>query len=93
MGLVQKTQDNVDRRRISLAITEKGKELLRSLAPYQREINDVEFSCLTKEKFQLLSTIMEDLIACGDKAVALQRYKSTIERDSQVPHFGLHHLA
>jgi hypothetical protein len=27
---------------------------------------------------------MENLIACGDKAVALQRYKSTIKDDSQV---------
>ena len=33
LGLVQKTQDNIDRRRISLAITEKGKELLRYLCP------------------------------------------------------------
>jgi DNA-binding MarR family transcriptional regulator len=82
LGLVQKTQDNIDRRRISLA--EKGKELLRRLAPYQREINDVEFACLTKEQFQLLSTIMEDLIDCGDKAVALQRYKLTIKDDSKV---------
>jgi DNA-binding MarR family transcriptional regulator len=84
LGLIQKTQDNIDRRRISLAITEKGKELLRQLAPYQREINDVEFACLTKEQFHLLSTIMENLIDCGDKAVALQRYKSTIKGDSKV---------
>ena len=35
LGLVEKTQDSVDRRRISLAITEKGKALLRKLAPYQ----------------------------------------------------------
>ena len=84
LGLIQKTQDNIDRRRISLAITEKGKELLRRLAPYQREINDVEFACLTKEQFHLLSTIMENLIDCGDKAVALQRYKLTIKDDSKV---------
>jgi DNA-binding MarR family transcriptional regulator len=84
LGLIQKTQDNIDRRRISLAITEKGKELLRRLAPYQREINDVEFACLTKEQFHLLSTIMENLIDCGDKAVALQRYKQTIKDDSKV---------
>jgi DNA-binding MarR family transcriptional regulator len=76
LGLIEKTQDSVDRRRISLALTEKGKDLLRQLAPYQREINDVEFSCLSKEQFQALSKILEDLIGCGDKAVALQRYKT-----------------
>jgi DNA-binding MarR family transcriptional regulator len=32
LGLVEKTQDSVDRRRISLVISEKGKFLLRSLA-------------------------------------------------------------
>ena len=46
---------------------------------HQREINDVEFGCLTREQFLLLSTIIENLIDCGDKAVALQRYKSTIK--------------
>jgi MarR family transcriptional regulator, organic hydroperoxide resistance regulator len=81
LGLVEKTQDSTDRRRISLAVTDKAKELLRRLAPYQREINDVEFSSLTKEKFQILSEILEDLIAGGDRAVALQRYKSSIDND------------
>jgi MarR family transcriptional regulator, organic hydroperoxide resistance regulator len=57
--------------------------LLRRLAPYQREVNDIEFGCLTRGRFQLLSAIIEDLIDCGDKAVALQRYKSTI-KDSKV---------
>jgi DNA-binding MarR family transcriptional regulator len=84
LGLVDKKPDTVDRRRISLAITEKGKDLLRQLAPYQREINDVEFACLGKDRFQLLSAIMEELIACGDKAVALQRYKTSIETGSKV---------
>jgi MarR family transcriptional regulator, organic hydroperoxide resistance regulator len=79
LGLVEKTQDHIDRRRITLAITDKGKALLRRLAPYQREVNDVEFGSLTREQFQLLSTILENLIDCGDKAVALQRYKSTIK--------------
>jgi len=84
LGLVEKMQDSVDRRRISLVITEKGKFLLRSLAPYQREINDVEFSSLSKEKFQVLSQILEALIASGDEAVALQRYKASIKNDSKV---------
>jgi DNA-binding MarR family transcriptional regulator len=84
LGLVEKTQDSVDRRRISLLTTEKGKSLLRKLAPYQREINDVEFGSLGKEEFQFLSKILEDLIVSGDEAVALQRYKSSIKDDSKV---------
>jgi DNA-binding MarR family transcriptional regulator len=76
-GLVDKAQDPADRRRIALAITEKGKALLRRLAPFQREINDVEFAALTREQFRLLSRTVEDLIGCGDRAVALQRYKQS----------------
>jgi DNA-binding MarR family transcriptional regulator len=84
LGLVEKTQASVDRRRISLVITEKGKFLLRSLAPYQREINDVEFGPLSKGDFEFLSRILEALINSGDEAVALQRYKASIKHDSKV---------
>jgi MarR family transcriptional regulator, organic hydroperoxide resistance regulator len=84
LGLVEKTQDSVDRRRISLVTTEKGKSLLRTLAPYQREINDVEFASLSKEEFQFLSKIFEDMIETSDEAVALQRYKSSRKDDSKV---------
>lgn len=84
LGLVEKTQDSVDRRRISLAITEKGKALLRKLAPYQREINDVEFGALSREEFQMVSRIFEELIASSDKAFALQRYKSSIKDSTRV---------
>jgi DNA-binding MarR family transcriptional regulator len=84
LGLIEKTQDSVDRRRISLAITEKGKALLRKLAPYQREINDVEFSPLSREDFQSVSRILEALIDSSDKAFALQRYKSSIKETTKV---------
>ena len=84
LGLIEKTQDSVDRRRISLAITEKGKALLRKLAPYQREINDVEFSPLSREDFQAVSRILEALIDSSDKAFALQRYKSSIKETTKV---------
>jgi DNA-binding MarR family transcriptional regulator len=83
LGLIKKKQTNIDRRKISLTLTDKGAGLLRSLAPLQREINDVEFGCLSKEQFEFLLEIMEELIECGDKAVALQRYKSSMD-DSKV---------
>jgi len=84
LGLVEKTQASGDRRRISLVITEKGKDLLRSLAPYQREINDVEFASLSKDDFRFLSQVLEALINSSDEAVALQRYKASIRADSKV---------
>ncbi len=84
LGLVEKTQDSADRRRISLAISEKGKALLRTLAPYQREINDVEFGPLSREDFQTISRILEALIDSSDKAFALQRYKSSIKEATKV---------
>src|SRR3954469_7254011 len=84
LGLVEKTQASGDRRRISLVITEKGKDLLRSLAPYQREINDVEFASLSKDDFRFLSQVLEALIDSSDEAVALQRYKASIRTDSKV---------
>ena len=85
LGLIEKTQDSVDRRRISLAITEQGKALLRKLAPYQCEINDVEFGPLNREDFQAISRIMEALIESSDKAFALQRYKSSIKEPPRWP--------
>ena len=84
LGLVEKSKDSVDRRRISLVTTEKGKSLLRKLAPYQREINDVEFASLSREDFEILSRIVKNLIVSGDEAVALQRYKSSIKDDSKI---------
>jgi DNA-binding MarR family transcriptional regulator len=84
MGLVEKTQDSADRRRISLAIADKGMALLRQLAPYQREINDVEFGPLSKAQFQNLSRMLEALIVSSDRAVALQQYKSSISDGDKV---------
>lgn len=84
LGLVEKNQDSVDRRRISLAITDNGKALLRKLAPYQREINDVEFGPLSRDDFQTISRILEALIDSSDEAFALQRYKSSIKDATRV---------
>lgn len=73
--LIEKIQNTSDRRRISLVITERGKSLLHQLAPYQREINDVEFAPLSKEQFRKFAEILEVLIDASNKAMALQQYK------------------
>ncbi|MBO22180.1 MAG: MarR family transcriptional regulator [Rhodospirillaceae bacterium] len=74
MGLIEKTPDPEDRRRILLTITDKGKADLENLAPRQRQVNDVEFGSLSTEDFQRLCCIIEALVEGSEQAVNLQRY-------------------
>jgi DNA-binding MarR family transcriptional regulator len=76
-GLVDKQPDPADRRRVRLTVTEHGQRRLAKLAPVQRQVNDVEFACLDRPQFLLLLDIVDKLIDCGDRAVALQAYLST----------------
>ena len=73
-SLVAKEVDPDDRRRVCLHVTPRGHELLSQLAPVQRQVNDVQFGCLTRTEFQTLSRLMEKLIDSGDQALALQSY-------------------
>lgn len=74
LGLIEKLSDQVDRRRVSLIVTEKGSAALRKLAPSQRRINDVEFGSLTHDQFDFLSGIISDLVTSSEKAVAFQAH-------------------
>jgi DNA-binding MarR family transcriptional regulator len=69
--------DTVDRRRVTLTVSSKGRAALEKLAPVQRRINDVEFGCLSREEFRALNTLLKRMIECGDRAVALQSYLLT----------------
>jgi DNA-binding MarR family transcriptional regulator len=73
-GLIHKTMDMVDRRRVTLTVSREGRAALEKLAPRQRRINDVEFGCLGRDEFRTLNGLLERLIQCGDRAVALQNY-------------------
>lgn len=73
-GLVGKTTDRRDRRRVVLTVTAEGRRRLERLAPTQRQINDVEFGCLSAKEFVALLDMVERLVESGEKAVALQRY-------------------
>jgi DNA-binding MarR family transcriptional regulator len=77
LGLVHKRPDQGDRRRVTLTVSAKGHALLEQLAPKQRQINDIEFGCLSREEFRLLLGIVDRLIESGDSAVALQAYLSS----------------
>jgi DNA-binding MarR family transcriptional regulator len=72
--LVEKAVDPNDRRRVTLAVSAKGRSALERLAPIQRQVNDVEFGCLSRGEFETLTALIERLIDSGARAVALQNY-------------------
>jgi MarR family transcriptional regulator, organic hydroperoxide resistance regulator len=76
-GLIHKTMDTVDRRRVTLAVSGNGRLALEKLAPVQRQINDVEFAGLNREEFKTFNNLIRRMIECGDRAVALQNYLLT----------------
>jgi DNA-binding MarR family transcriptional regulator len=74
LGLIHKQPDPTDRRRVRLEVSAKGNALLAELAPVQRQVNDVQFGCLSMAEFlQLLETV-ERLIESSDQAIRLQSY-------------------
>ena len=73
-GLIHKETDSQDRRRVRLTVSAKGRAALERLAPMQRQVNDVEFGCLNRQEFELLTGLVDRLIDSGARAVALQNY-------------------
>ena len=82
-GLVTKEIDESDRRRVCLKVTQYGHDLLSELAPAQRQVNDVQFGCLSKSEFNTLLALLDKLIASGDQALALQAYMASNGGDSK----------
>ncbi|WP_424813514.1 MarR family winged helix-turn-helix transcriptional regulator [Roseococcus sp. YIM B11640] len=73
-GLIAKRTDPTDRRRLCLTVTRQGRDLLATLAPTQRQVNDVQFDGISAEEFRSLSSMIERLIECSGRAISLQRY-------------------
>jgi MarR family transcriptional regulator, organic hydroperoxide resistance regulator len=73
-GLIHKLPDPSDRRRVRLEVAEKGNALLAELAPVQRQVNDVQFACLSRAEFLQLLDVTERLIDCSNRAIRLQSY-------------------
>ena len=48
LGMIHKRIDSGDRRRVTLTVSNKGRAALERLAPIQRQVNDVEFGCLSQ---------------------------------------------
>lgn len=81
-GLLEKTPDLKDRRRVRLTSTEKWRQAMRQLAPFQQRINDTMFACLTSDKFAEVSQILRELLADADRAAHLMEF---ILRQEQGP--------
>ena len=73
-GLVCKERGVEDRRMVSLSLTAKGVALLDSIAALRQQVNDAEFGCLTRGEFQMLVPLVEQLVQCAERALALQKY-------------------
>ena len=69
--ILEKSSDPADGRRVLLRIAPYGVELVARVAPHQRRINDVLFECLDARRFRQLQSLAGDLVACGDRAVAM----------------------
>lgn len=80
-GLIHKQSDPSDRRRVCLTVAEKGYARLAELAPIQRQVNNVEFDCLSAQEFHQLIGLVERLINSGNRAVTLQRYLLAARKD------------
>jgi DNA-binding MarR family transcriptional regulator len=74
LGLLTKQTDPKDRRRVCLRVTRKGFDLLDSLAPTQRRVNDVLFEPVDSEQFPALRSLVDRMVKSGDRAVALLDY-------------------
>jgi MarR family transcriptional regulator, organic hydroperoxide resistance regulator len=83
-GLIHKLPDPSDRRRVRLEVADKGNALLAELAPVQRQVNDVQFACLSRAEFLQLLDVTERLIECSDRAVRLQSYFG-LQPASEIP--------
>jgi DNA-binding MarR family transcriptional regulator len=73
-GLLSKAPDAADRRRVSLKTTAAGRRLLESLAPTQRQVNDVLFEFLDARRFRQLVGMLDSMVSCGDRALSLLEY-------------------
>jgi DNA-binding MarR family transcriptional regulator len=74
LGLVDKNAGPGDRRRVHLSVTDKGLDLLRRLAPAQRQVNDVLFAPLDARQFRMLQTVFGDLMRSSHTAANLVDY-------------------
>jgi len=87
-GLIEKAGHPVDKRRLCLTVTPRGRDMIERLAPIQTQVNDVQFGCLTAKEFALLADMVERLVKSSEQAMALQRYLSDLNARPIVAELG-----
>ena len=70
-GILDKAADPDDGRKVILKKNRQSLQLLERLAPYQVRINDVLFDKLDAKRFAQLRALAGELVAGGDRAVAM----------------------
>src|SRR6185503_824147 len=73
-GILDKASDPADGRKVLLRMNAKSEALLERMAPYQQRINDVLFETLDAKRIRALRALAAELVAQGDRAVALLEY-------------------
>ena len=73
-GILEKASDPGDGRKVILTANANSIALLERLAPFQRRINDVLFERLDAKRFRQLRALARDLVASGDRAVAMLQF-------------------
>lgn len=80
LGLVTKTPNPDDQRRVHLRVSDKGSALLSQLAPVQQEVNDLLFEPVTPDNYALVRRLAASLRSSAEKAVLLSDYLVGTER-------------
>lgn len=79
-GLIKKSDDPRDGRRVVLDVTAAGEELLNQLLPLQQSVNDAIFADLDHEEFLALGRCMAKLVDGAEEALVLLRVKTEQRR-------------
>ena len=90
-GILEKRENEHDRRSVSLFLTPWGKALLEDVWPLRREINDRTFRSLTAERAQLLGEIIGELLL--DAKSALHELESPRLSGRKAPSLEAHQAA
>src|SRR5260370_23348153 len=69
-GLIEKAGHPVDKRRLCLSVTARGRDMLERLAPISRPGNDVPFRWLSPQGFSLLGDMIAPLVTSNRQARA-----------------------
>lgn len=74
IGILDKSPNPDDLRRVRLKVSARGHDLLRQLAPFQREINDAIFDPLSREDFEQQCRVIRAQRQSAERAMILSDY-------------------